>query len=98
MDPTLEAPYDKQRRHFLYPPGSTFKMVVGLGALSEKVVGIKETIKDLGVYTRFSNVNAPPAGNGNGKPYHLCHGDRDIVGRCAIPAIIIFMKPACAWE
>ncbi|MGI6169265.1 MAG: penicillin-binding transpeptidase domain-containing protein [Christensenellales bacterium] len=60
-------------------PGSIFKMVAGLGGLSEKVVTPEETIEDLGAYTKYTQNQAHAPACWIWKEYRVTHGDVDIV-------------------
>ncbi len=42
-----------------YAPGSTFKMATGIAALEEKKVGIREYIRDIGIYTKYAPSYSP---------------------------------------
>lgn len=43
-----------------YAPGSTFKMATGIAALEEGAVGLKETINDVGIYTKYKSSGYSP--------------------------------------
>lgn len=52
-------------------PGSTFKMITAMAGLEEKVVGVRETILDKGVFT---DAGHPPARCWIYNSYHSTHG------------------------
>lgn len=59
LDITLPRPMVNVAVMGSAPPGSTFKLVTAAAALTEGVVTIAEEIRDLGKYTRFSEINPP---------------------------------------
>lgn len=60
-----------------YAPGSTFKMATGIAALEEKKVGIREYIRDIGIYTKYAPSYSPRCWVYT--DYGRGHGDQDIV-------------------
>ena len=60
-----------------YAPGSTFKMATGIAALEEKKVGIREFIRDIGIYTKYAPSYSPRCWVYT--DYGRGHGDQDIV-------------------
>ncbi len=59
----------------LYSPGSTFKMVPAVTALQERKVGLKERIRDEGVYKRYNDYQPKCWIWGRG---HRTHGHVDV--------------------
>ncbi len=59
LDPTLPRPMLNNAISSAFPPGSTFKMVVGAAALMEGIIGIGDTVYDYGKYTAYSKTEAP---------------------------------------
>lgn len=60
-----------------YAPGSTFKMATGIAALEEKAVGLKETIRDTGIYTKYAPSYSPRCWVYS--DYGRGHGNQDVV-------------------
>ncbi len=60
-----------------YAPGSTFKMATGIAALEEKKVGIREYIRDIGIYTKYAPSYSPRCWVYT--DYGRGHGDQDVV-------------------
>lgn len=60
-----------------YAPGSTFKMATGIAALEEGAVGLKETIRDTGIYTKYAPSYSPRCWVYS--DYGRGHGLQDIV-------------------
>ncbi len=60
-----------------YAPGSTFKMATGIAALEEKKIGIREYIRDIGIYTKYAPSYSPRCWVYT--DYGRGHGDQDIV-------------------
>ncbi len=60
-----------------YAPGSTFKMATGIAALEEGVIGLKETIKDTGIYTKYAPSYSPRCWVYS--DYGRGHGNQDVV-------------------
>lgn len=60
-----------------YAPGSTFKMATGIAALEEKKVGIREYIRDIGIYTKYAPSYSPRCWVYT--DYGRGHGDQNIV-------------------
>lgn len=77
QDPTLPRPMLNNAITGTFPPGSTFKMVVGAGGMMEGLVGVKEKILDRGRYTKFSQKHAPGCWIWN--EYRSTHGWVDII-------------------
>jgi len=77
QDPTLPRPMLNNAITGTFPPGSTFKMVVGAGGMKEGLVGVTEKIQDKGRYTKFSQKNAPACWIWN--DYRGTHGWVDII-------------------
>ncbi len=60
-----------------YAPGSTFKMATGIAALEEGAVGLKETIRDTGIYTKYAPSYSPRCWVYS--DYGRGHGNQDVV-------------------
>ncbi|MBQ6823451.1 MAG: hypothetical protein IJP27_02250 [Clostridia bacterium] len=60
-----------------YAPGSTFKMATGIAALEEGAVGLKETIRDTGIYMKYKPSYTPRCWVYS--DYGRGHGLQDIV-------------------
>ncbi len=60
-----------------YAPGSTFKMATGIAALEEGAVGLKETIRDTGIYTKYAPSYSPRCWVYS--DYGRGHGQQDVV-------------------
>ena len=59
LDPTLPRPLKNNAVRGIFPPGSTYKMLVALAGLEEGVITPRTIIDDQGRYTRFTTVNPP---------------------------------------
>ncbi len=54
---TVRRPLVNRATNGLYAPGSTFKMVTAMGALSEGIIGRQDMVRCTGVYTFYPDVH-----------------------------------------
>lgn len=77
-DPTLPRPMLNNAVSATFPPGSTFKMVVGAAGLKEGTITPSTIIVDKGRFTKYGEANAPACWIWN--EYHSMHGPENIIG------------------
>lgn len=77
LDPTLPRPLKNNAVRGIFPPGSSYKMLVALAALEEGVITPRTIIFDQGRYTRFTTVNPPACWIWNQR--RGSHGSVDVV-------------------
>lgn len=59
LDPTLPRPMRNNAVRGIFPPGSTYKMVIAAAGLEKGVITPRTIIVDKGRYTRYTTVNPP---------------------------------------
>ena len=89
-DPTLPRPLVNNALVNAFPPGSVFKPITALAALSKKVVTPDEQIFDEGRYTYFSTVDAPACWTWNDS--HGTHGLVDLKHALAVSCNYYFYE------